>query len=116
MGDIRSKCSKSSRRSKNTSIKLTTAEIGTISEHEVICQLIKQGYAVAKAVSPQCLFDLVAVSPSGKIRLIDVKTSSYRKVKRTVDKSKYKKGLYRINRSPTAKQKKLNIEIYYNEK
>ena len=98
---------------KDTSSKLTTAEIGTISEHEVICQLIKQGMQ-AKAVSPQCLFDLVAVSPSGKIRLIDVKTSSYRKVKRTIDKSKYKKGLYRINRSPTAKQK-LNIEIYYNE-
>jgi len=116
LGDIRSKCSKSSRRSKNTSNKLTTADIGTISEHEVICQLIKQGYAVAKAVSPQCLFDLVAVSPSGKIRLIDVKTSSYRKVKRTIDKSKFKKGLYRINRSPTAKQKKINVEIYYNEK
>tara|TARA_Y100000389_G_scaffold37566_1_gene31916 strand:- start:19595 stop:19942 length:348 start_codon:yes stop_codon:yes gene_type:complete len=98
------------------SSKLTTADIGTISEHEVICQLIRQGYSVAKSVSPQCLFDLVAVSPLGEVRLIDVKTSSYRKLKRNVNKSKFKKGLYRINRAPTAKQKKLNIEIYYNEK
>ena len=42
-------------------IKLSKAEIGTISEHQAIISLTKKGYMVAKSCSPQCLFDLVAV-------------------------------------------------------
>ena len=60
-------------------IKLSKAEIGTISEHQAIVNLIRKGYMVAKACSPQCLFDLVAVHPNGKIKLLDVKTKSFRK-------------------------------------
>jgi len=65
-------------------------------------QLIKENYLVAKAIDPQSLFDLVAVhKETGEIRLIDVKTKAFRK-----------KDNSEIYRCPTAKQKKLNIEIY----
>ena len=60
-------------------IKLSKAEIGTISEHQAIVNLTRKGYMVAKACSPQCLFDLIAVHPNGKIKLLDVKTKSFRK-------------------------------------
>ena len=79
---------------------------GTIGEHKVIIELLKEGYHVAEAIDQQCPFDLVAVSPEGKIRLIDVKTISYRKnVKPTWKKAK------EINRILTSVQKKLNVEL-----
>jgi hypothetical protein len=55
---------------------------------------------VSKACSPQCIFDLVAVNDEGQVRLIDVKTKSFRK-----------KNRWTIFRSPSAKQKKLGVEI-----
>ena len=79
---------------------------GTIGEHKVIVELLQEGYHVAKAVDPQCPFDLIAVSPIGKITLIDVKTVSRRKKKST--------KIYRVS---TPIQKKfrlttgLNIEL-----
>ena len=51
---------------------------GSIGEHKMIVDLLGKGYHVAKAVDPQCPFDLVAVTPAGEIKLIDVKTPSYR--------------------------------------
>ena len=79
---------------------------GTIGEHRIIIELLKEGYHVAEAIDQQCPFDLVAVSPEGKIRLIDVKTISYRKnVKSTWKKAK------EINRVLTSIQKKLNVEL-----
>ena len=72
-------------------IKLSKVEIGTISEHQAIVNLTKKGYMVAKACSPQCLFDLVAVNPNGKIKLLDVKTKSFRK------KDNYKIDFHKIN-------------------
>ena len=79
---------------------------GTIGEHRIIIELLKEGYHVAEAIDQQCPFDLVAVSPEGKIRLIDVKTISYRKnVKSTWKKAK------EINRVRTRIQKKLNVEL-----
>ena len=57
-------------------IKLSKVEIGTISEHQAIVNLTKKGYMVAKACSPQCLFDLVAVNPNGKIKLLFLKLIS----------------------------------------
>ena len=81
-------------------IKLSKAEIGTISEHQAIVNLIRKGYMVAKAWSPQCLFDLVAVHPNGKIKLLDVKTKSFRK-----------KDNYKINRCLTEKQKQLGVKL-----
>ena len=79
---------------------------GTIGEHRIIIELLKEGYHVAEAIDQQCPFDLVAVSPEGKIRLIDVKTISYRKnVKPTWKKAK------EINRILTSVQKKLNVEL-----
>jgi len=79
---------------------------GTIGEHKVIVELLQQGYHVAKAIDQQCPFDIVAVSPEGKIKLIDVKTKSYRKnVKPTWNKAR------EINRVLTRVQKKMNIEL-----
>jgi putative protein kinase ArgK-like GTPase of G3E family len=79
---------------------LSKSSIGVISEYEAICSLTKQGYMVAKAVDPQCIFDLVAIKPDGTVRLIDVKTKSYRK-----------KNNHNIHRSPNEKQKQLGVEL-----
>jgi len=88
------------------STKLTKAQKGTIGEYQAIVDLTKQGYHVALACNPQCPFDLVAVGEDGEIRLIDVKSNTYRKK----SKKTYKKSL-KIYRCPTAKQKKLKIEL-----
>jgi tRNA pseudouridine-54 N-methylase len=79
---------------------------GTIGEHKIVIQLLKQGYHLAKAIDQQCPFDLVAVSPEGKVRLIDVKTESYRKNKPTWSKKSTK-----INRVLKPIQKNLNVEL-----
>jgi len=79
---------------------------GSIGEHKMIVNLLEKGYHVAKAVDPQCPFDLVAVTPEGVTKLIDVKTSSYRlKTKATWKKAR------KINRVLTEVQKKLGIVI-----
>ena len=79
---------------------LSKSAIGAISEYEAICSLVKQGYMVAKSIDPQCIFDLVAIKPNGIVRLIDVKTKSYRK-----------KNNHNIHRSPNEKQKQLGVEL-----
>ena len=76
--------------------KLTKAQKGTIGEYQAIVDLTKQGYHVALACNPQCPFDLVAVGENGEIRLIDVKSNTYRKK----SKKTYKKSL-KIYRCPT---------------
>ena len=80
---------------------------GTVGEHKVIVQLLEEGYHVAKAVDQQCPFDLVAVNENGKVRLIDVKTISYRKN----TKSTWTKKSQKINRVPNLRQKKMKIEL-----
>ena len=80
--------------------KLSKSVKGTISELKAITQLSQSGHWVAKSLDPQCPFDIVAVSKCGKIRLIDVKTISYRKSRN-----------YKINRILTKKQKALKIEL-----
>ena len=88
-------------RSNSKSVKqLSKSAIGAISEYEAICSLVKQGYMVAKSIDPQCIFDLVAIKPNGTVRLIDVKTKSYRK-----------KNNHNIHRSPNEKQKQLGVEL-----
>jgi hypothetical protein len=88
-------------RSHSKSVKqLSKSAIGAISEYEAICSLVKQGYMVAKSIDPQCIFDLVAIKPNGTVRLIDVKTKSYRK-----------KNNHNIHRSPNEKQKQLGVEL-----
>ena len=79
---------------------------GSIGEHKMIVDLLGKGYHVAKAVDPQCPFDLIAVDEEGKCRKYDVKTISHRRNKPTWTK-KYSK----INRVLPPKQKKLGIEI-----
>ncbi len=88
--------------------KLTKAQKGTIGEYQAIVNLTKQGYHVALACNPQCPFDLVAVSDDGNIRLIDVKSETYRK---TYKKKTWNKRSLKIYRCPTKKQKKLKIEL-----
>ena len=87
-------------RRNNKTYNLSKSAIGTISEYEAISSLVKQGYMVAKSIDPQCIFDLVAIKPDGTIRLIDVKTKSYRK-----------KNNHNIHRSPNEKQKQLGVEL-----
>ena len=77
-----------------TSIKGCTGEL------KVAIDLLKQGYHVALAVDPQCPFDLVAVDKEGKVKLIDVKSKSYRK--------KNNKKIYRCLKPV---QKTLNVEL-----
>ena len=102
MGDTNNK-SKQLTKSSGEPTKLSTNIKGTIGEYQEIVNLTRQGYWVAKAVDPQCPFDLVAVSPDGDIRLLDIKTNTYRKHKKS-----YRRKIWR---SPTAKQKKLGIKI-----
>ena len=71
-----------------------------VAELKAIKLLTKQGYWCARSLDPQSPFDIVAVDKKGKVRLIDVKVNSYRKANN-----------WRINRSQSKKQKKLNIEI-----
>ena len=85
--------------------KLNRTQKGVVGEHQCIVDYTKQGYWVAKSCDPQCPFDLVLVSPNGKIELLDIKTNTYRK---KVKKSTWSK---RINRIPTKKQKQLGIKL-----
>jgi hypothetical protein len=80
---------------------------GTVGEHRVIVQLLEDGYHVAKSVDPHCPFDLVAVGEEGDVKLIDVKTISYRKN----TKPNWTKKSNKINRVPNARQKKMKIEL-----
>ena len=88
--------------------KLNKAQKGTIGEYQAIVDLTKQGYHVALACNPQCPFDLVAVNDDGDIRLIDVKSNTYRK---TYKKKTWNKRSLKIYRCPTKKQKELKIEL-----
>ena len=90
------------------STKLTKAQKGIIGEYQAIVDLTKKGYHVALACNPQCPFDLVAVGKNGEIRLIDVKSNTYRK---TYKKKTWNKRSLKIYRCPTKKQKKLKIEL-----
>ena len=92
-------------RQKKTSIK------GTVGEYEAIANLTRQGYFVAKAVDPACPFDIVIVDRNGKIQLIDIKTNTFRKHKKGKSLKDKPKGSYRISRSPTKEQKRLNIKL-----
>ena len=87
-------------RRNNKTYNLSKSAIGTISEYEAISSLVKQGYMVAKSIDPQCIFDLVAIKMDGTLKLIDVKTKSYRK-----------KNNHNIHRSPNEKQKQLGVEL-----
>ena len=107
MGDSNNKYVKSNKlRIQHT--KLTKAQKGTIGEYQAIVDLTKQGYHVALACNPQCPFDLVAVGEDGEVRLIDVKSNTYRK---TYKKKTCNKRSLKIYRCPTEKQKKLKIEL-----
>jgi hypothetical protein len=80
---------------------------GSVGEHKAIIQLLEDGWHVAKAVDPHCPYDIVAVSDDGDIKLIDVKSVSYRKN----GKPNWTEKSLRINRVPTLRQKKMKIEI-----
>ncbi len=73
---------------------------GMMAEIKAIKTLTNQGYWCARSLDPQAPFDIVAVAKDGSIRLIDVKTNSYRK-----------KNNWKISRSLSEQQKKLNIEL-----
>jgi hypothetical protein len=83
---------------------------GVCSELIAAQEFLKEGYYVARSLDPQCPFDLVLIDSKGKIRLVDVKSSSYRKTR----SYNCKPGDI-INRYPSNKQKKLGVEIYYVE-
>ena len=80
---------------------------GTIGEHKAIIQLMEDGYHVAKAVDQHCPFDLVAVGEDGNVKLIDVKSITYRKN----GKPNWSMKSKRINRVLTKIQKKMGVEL-----
>ena len=80
---------------------------GAIGEHKIIIQLLEDGYHVAKAVDPQCPFDLISVDEEGKCRKYDVKTISHRKNTPPT----WTKKSTKINRILNLRQKKLGIEL-----
>ena len=80
---------------------------GAIGEHKVIIQLLEDGYHVAKAIDPQCPFDLISVDEEGNCRKYDVKTISHRK---NTPPTRTKKST-KINRVTSQLQKKLGIEL-----
>ena len=80
---------------------------GTKSEFKAAIQFMGQGFYVSKALDPQCPFDLVVTDKEGRCALIDVKTMSIRKTK------SYNCNVgTKINRTPSKKQKAMNISIY----
>ena len=99
MGCIRNKSNRSSKSNSNSISEISKSDLGTLSENEAMMILIRHGFWVAQSCHVQSPFDMIAVHPNGSIHLLDIKTKSFRK-----DRSK-------INRSPSAKQKKLNIKI-----
>lgn len=114
MGDSYNKSKWSNKLSRRTAIlkgKKTSSK-GTHSELSVLAHLTKKGFWVAKSLDPHCPFDIVSVSKDGKIELIDVKTISYRKRKNGKIIKNKTKGTYKVHRSPTKEQKKLNIRLW----
>ena len=105
MGDFDDQHKWTCKSSDYPSISITASKSvkGFTSELSIINELSKKGYWVAKSIDPQCPFDLVAVSPDGDIRLLDIKTNTYRKHEKS-----YRRKIWR---TPTAKQKKLGIKI-----
>ena len=105
MGDSNNK-SKQLTKSSNKPTKLNTHIKGTIGEYIEIANLTRDGWHISKSCDPQCPFDLVAVSHDGQtIRLIDVKTNTYR-TKKNKDGT-----IQRIGRSRTKLQKEMGIEL-----
>jgi hypothetical protein len=108
MGSFRYKYEWISQLSDYPNRKTVTKSIkGTVGELQIISELTKRGYFVAKSVDPQCPFDVVVVDKNGKINLLDIKTNTYRK-KGKVNWTKRSRKIYR---TPTDKQKKLNIKL-----
>lgn len=99
MGCIRNKSNRSRKSNSNHISEISKSDLGTLSENEAMMILIRHGFWVAKSCHVQSPFDMIAVHPNGSVHLLDIKTKSFRK-----DRSK-------INRSPSTKQKKLNIKI-----
>ncbi len=62
---------------------------------------------MAKSLDPQCPFDIVVVDRNGKISLLDIKTNTYRRK----GKTNWTKRSRKIYRTPTNKQKELNIKL-----
>tara|TARA_R100001377_G_scaffold319_2_gene312 strand:- start:2224 stop:2499 length:276 start_codon:yes stop_codon:yes gene_type:complete len=79
--------------------------IGDISEFKAVIKFLKEGYMVFKNMSSTGPIDLVLVNfKTGKVRFIDVKTISRRKV-----------GT-KINRTLTKEQLMLKVEFEYIDK
>lgn len=97
MGDSRNK---SNRRSQSNRNSLSKVDTGTISEHDAIKLLIKEGFYVARSCHTHSPFDIVAIDKNGLCYLIDVKTKAYRT-----------KSNNKICRSPNKIQRKLGVQL-----
>ena len=92
MGDTNNK-SKQSVKSCGKPTKLNTHIKGTIGEYQEIVNLTKAGWHISKSCDPQCPFDLVTVSPTGNVQLLDIKTNTFRKNIFNLDKEKRKRNV-----------------------
>jgi len=84
-----------------------TQKTGDISEYRAVIKFTKEGWYVFKATSLKGPIDMVIVNEkTGEVRLIDVKTNSYREAYK---KTKRRKKL-------TEEQEKLGVEFVYLDK
>ena len=79
---------------------------GIIMEYKAAVKYMQKNYYVFMSTDPQSPFDLVAVHPNGDIKLIDVKSESYRKK----DKTKINRVLTK-NQKQFKKSSGLNIHL-----
>ncbi len=82
-------------------------KVGDVNELKATIKFLKEGYWVFRNVSPKGPIDMVIVNEeTGEVRLIDVKTNSYREAYK---KTKRRKKL-------TEEQEKLGVEFVYLDK
>ena len=75
---------------------------GAIAENLAKNYFLSKGFLVFPSLTAQGCIDMIVVDESNQLKKIDVKSVSRRK-----------RDNYKVNRSRTPLQKKLNVEIFY---
>ncbi len=84
------------------------AIVGDVNEYKATIEYLEKGYMVFKNVSASGSIDLVIIHPdTGDIKLIDVKTKSYRKTGRIGTQ---------INRHRSKEQIRLGVQFKFMER
>ena len=81
---------------------------GDLCEAIALKELVARGYWVFKSGLTHSPIDIIAISPGGKVLMLDVKQEAFR-----VLKDRKHLGPYRIYRVLTEQQKKLGVRMCY---